>query len=288
MTTITTASASALSVAAFVGLASFAQAAAPACEPDKLATKYPDLVDRAITIGADPQTPPYVMRNPDNFDEMIGIDVELAKVVMECAGLKYKWVLGGWSGLLPAVQSGQIDIMWDNLYYKPSRAEVVDFATYMQAATGTMVAKGNAANIHGAGDLCGTVTTFGLGSSSENIVKEHNEACIAAGKDEIIMMTFQDLAAGLRLLDSGRADAVFWDLGFIDNLAANNPEKYERAYSTMDGFEIGAAVANGDDQLLKAIHDGLSVVQADGRSAAIFEKYGVDPGLEIPTEIKTD
>jgi polar amino acid transport system substrate-binding protein len=276
---------STLSAAAVLGLTSFAQAA---CEPDQVATKYPDLAGRVITIGADPQTPPYVMRNPDNFDEVIGIDVELAIGAMECAGLEYKFVLGAWSGLLPAVQSGQIDIMWDNLYYKPSRAEVVDFVTYMQAATATMVAKGNAAGIHEVDDLCGTVTTFGLGSSSEIIVKEQSEACIAEGKDEIIMMTFQDLAAGLRLLDSGRADALFWDLGFIDNLAANNPDKYERAYSTMDGFEIGAAVANGEDQLLGAIHEGLTALQADGRSAEIFEKYGVDPGLEIPSVIKTE
>ena len=92
------ASAAAMSVA----LASAAHAA-PACEPDKLAEKFPSLAGKTIKIGGDPQTPPFVMRDSADFNKIIGFDADFAKAVMDCHGIKYEWFLAGWSGILPAV-----------------------------------------------------------------------------------------------------------------------------------------------------------------------------------------
>jgi len=263
-------------------------ASGAACEPDELAEKYPDLAGRSITIGADPQTPPYVMRDPDDFDKIVGIDAELAAKTMDCIGLEYSFTLGGWSGLLPAVQAGQIDVMWDDLYYRPARAEVVDFVIYMQAATGALTPADAAGTLSGVEDLCGKTASFGLGSSNETAVTAQNDICLAEGAPAINMMPFQDLASGLRLIDSGRADVLMWDLGFVDNLVSNNSGKYARDFTIMDGYEIGAAVANGDDQLLNAIHEALTVLQSTGEEARILEAYGVSPDLELPAVIKTE
>lgn len=257
------------------------------CEPAKVAAKYPGLAGKTIRVGGDPQTPPYVMRDKADFEKVVGIDADLAAAVFECAGLKHEFVLGAWSGLLPAVQAGQIDVMWDDLYYKPARAEVVDFVIYMQAATGALVASGNPKKIASIDDFCGLTVSFGLGSSNEVAVKKQNEACKAAGKPEISMMPFQDLASGLRLIDSGRADAIMWDLGFVDNLSTTSPEKYARAFAIMDGFEIGAAVKKGNAELLQVILNGLQVLQKEGKGKAIFARYGVDPALELPATVKT-
>lgn len=260
---------------------------AQTCEPGKVATKYPKLAGKTIKVGADPQTPPYVFRDSADFNKVVGVDAELARAVLECAGLKHEFVLGAWSGLLPATQAGQIDIFWDDLYYKAERAKVVDFATYMTAATGALVAVGNPKKISGWGSLCGMTASFGLGSSNEINTKKQDEACKAKGSPAINMMPFQDLASGLRLLDSGRADVIMWDLGFVDNLVQNNKTKYARGFAVMDGFVVGAAVQKGNQELLKVIHDGLLILQKDGTQKKIFEKYGVDPSLIHPTEIRT-
>ena len=81
------------------------------------------LVGKTVKIGADPQTPPYVYRDAKDFDKVIGFDADLARAVLDCGGIKYEFFLGGWSGLLPAVMAGQIDIMWDALYYTSERAK---------------------------------------------------------------------------------------------------------------------------------------------------------------------
>lgn len=264
-----------------------AASAAPACEPAKVAEKYPGLAGKTVRLGADPQTPPYVMRDKQDFQKLVGIDVDLAKAVFDCAGVKHEFVLGAWSGLLPAVQGGQIDVMWDDLYYKPARAAVVDFVIYMQAATGALTPSGNPKTVGRIDDLCGLTTSFGLGSSNEIAVKKQNEACKATGKPEVVMMPFQDLASGLRLIDSGRADVILWDLGFVDNLVSANPARYGRAFSIQDGYEIGVGVAKGRQELVQAIADGLRVLQADGTERKILQKYAADPVLELPVSIKT-
>ena len=100
--------------------------------------KIPSLAGKTIKIGADPETPPYVVRDGSDFSKVVGADVDLANAVLDCAGVKHEMFLGAWSGLLPATAGGQVDVFWDKLYYTPVRAKQIDYVLYMQAGTGAM------------------------------------------------------------------------------------------------------------------------------------------------------
>ena len=273
-----------------VGLAGLGTAAraAPACEPAKLAQKYPSLVGKTIKIGADPQTPPYAMRDGADFSKMVGSDVDLARAVLDCAGVKHEMFLGGWSGLIPATAGGQVDVFWDNLYYTPERAKQLDFVTYMQAETGALTQAGDPKKITGMDSSCGTTYAAGLGTVEEVLARKGDAACTAAGKPGITVMTYPDMASGLRLLQSGRADVMMTDLAVVDQLAADNPTQYVRAYKVLTGFNIGAGLRKNDPDLLHAIRDGLEALQADGQQKAIFAKYKIDPDMQIPATVKTE
>jgi polar amino acid transport system substrate-binding protein len=274
----------------FVGLIGFASVAqaAPACEPAKAAEKYPSLAGKTVKVGADPQTPPYAMREGSNFDKMIGSDIDLAAAALSCVGVKYEMFLGGWSGLMPATAGGQIDIFWDNLYYTPERAKQLDFVMYMHAATGAMTQLGNPKKITSMDTSCGTTYAVGLGTVEEVAAKKQDEACKTAGKPSITIMTYPDMASGIRLVQSGRADIMMTDLALVNSLVDENPKLYERAYKIMSGFNVGAAVKKGNADLLHAIRDGLLAIQADGQHKAILAKYKIDQDLMIPAEIKTE
>ncbi len=275
-------------LAAAAVLAAPGEARAAACEPDRLAEKYPSLAGKTLRIGADPQTPPYVMREEGNFDNVIGVDAGLAEAVFDCHGIEYEWFLGGWSGLLPAVIAGQIDAMWNNLYYTAERAKQADYVIYMQAGTGALAKPGNPTGASGLEDLCGLTVAAGLGTVEEAAIRAETEACVAAGKAPITLMTFPDVAAGVRLIDSGRADILLFDLAFVDTMVKDNPDKYSRAFLILTGFQIGVGVKNGNEELLQAVYEGLEAVQASGRQAEIFEAFSVDPELILGAEIKRD
>lgn len=274
-------------IAGSTGFASLAQAA-PACEPAKLAQKYPSLAGRTIKVGADPQTPPYAMRDGADFNKVIGSDVDLAHAVLDCAGIKHEMFLGGWSGLMPATAGGQVDIFWDNLYYTPERAKQLDYVMYMQAATGALTQAGNPKKITGMETSCGATYAVGLGTVEEVAAKKQDAACTAESKPGITIMTYPDMAAGIRLVQSGRADIMMTDLAVVDQLAADNSKTFERAYKIVTGFNIGAAVKKGNADLLNAIRDGLEVMQADSRQKDIFAKYKIDAAMQIPAAVKTE
>src|SRR3979490_1447000 len=152
-----------------------------ACEPAKLAAKYPSLAGRTIKVGQDGESVPFSMRDPKDFSKLIGLDADLAQATFACIGVPMQFVVGTWSGLIPAAMAGQIDVMWDTLLYTPERAKKLDFVNYMNAATGMLVAKGNPKNIHGLGDLCGLTSTTALGTTQEAMLRDATSKCVAAG-----------------------------------------------------------------------------------------------------------
>jgi polar amino acid transport system substrate-binding protein len=273
--------------AGLTGLTSLAQAA-PACEPAKLAEKYPSLVGKTVKVGADPQTPPYAMRDAKDFSKVIGSDIDLAAAVLDCAGIKHETFLGGWSGLMPATASGQIDIFFDNLYYTPERAKQLSYVLYMQAATGALTQAGNPKKITSLETSCGAIFAVGLGTVEEVAAKKQGAACVAAGKADIVTMTYPDLASGIRLIQTARADILMSDLALVDSLVHDNPKVYERGFKILSGFTIGAAVKKGNTDLLNALSDGMQVMQSEGKQKAIFIKYQIDPDMIVPAAVKTE
>lgn len=260
--------------------------AAPVCEPQKLAEKHPALVGKTIVFGLDPATPPYAMIDEADNKKTIGSDVELAAAVFDCLGVKHELKPGSWPGLFPAVVSGQIDVMF-YLYHTPKRAAQGDFVLYMKAGSGAIVQKGNPKAIKQESDLCGKTVSAGLGTVEEKQMKALGEKCVASGKETVQIMTSTDVPAGFRLIASGRADAMISDLPLIAMMVKKSPQFYDIGYSVVSDYRIGAAVKKGSP-LGAALAEALAAVQASGKQKEIFAKYGIDPAMEVPAELKTE
>ena len=151
-----------------------------------------------------------------------------------------------------------------------------------------MAKVGNPSGASAIDELCGLTVGVGLGTVEEAAVRNETEKCVSSGKSKIKIMTFPDVATGARLIDSGRADIILWDLGFVDSRVKDAPEKYSRAFLILSGFQIGAGVANGNEELLQAIYSGLSEIQKTGKQAEIFAAYQVDNALSLDAEVLRD
>jgi polar amino acid transport system substrate-binding protein len=275
--------------AAAAALAMFAAigAAHATCEPDKVATKYPSLAGKTIKIGQDGESPPYSFRDPKDFSHLIGMDADLARATFACAGLKVEFMTGGWSGLLPAVIAGQADVMWDTLYYTPERAKQADFVTYLTAATGGLVAKGNPKAIKSLDDVCGMRATAGLGTVEEVAFRDLSKKCVAAGKKEISIVTYPDMPGGTRLIQNDRADVMMTDLGMVNSFIKTSPAVFEKGFTIVTDYKIAAGYTKNNKELGQAILDGLTALRENGTEKEIFDKYGVDYSLSRVSEILT-
>jgi polar amino acid transport system substrate-binding protein len=279
-------------VAGFIGLAlalsSPAHADDVTCEPTKAATKYPTLAGKTIKVGQDGESVPFSQRDPKDFNKLIGLDADLARAAFACVGVPIDFTIGTWSGLIPAVMAGQIDVMWDTLLYTPERAKKLDFVVYMNAATGMLVPKGNPKNIRAIGDLCGLTTTTTLGTTQEAMLRDANTKCTAAGKLAVNIITSPDMPSGLRLVQSGRADLVAVNKFVGDSMVASSPDKVESAFDVVTGAKISVGTAKGNADLVKAIKDGLTAIRANGTEKSIYERYHVDYSLTTDPVVLTD
>jgi polar amino acid transport system substrate-binding protein len=90
----------------------------------------------------------------------------------------------------------------------------------------------------------------------------------------------------LRLVQSGRADALLANKFVADAMVAANPGNTEIAFDVTTGAKLAAATAKGNADLVKAIHDSLAIVQDNGTLKQIFDRYHVDYALTIkPTTL---
>jgi polar amino acid transport system substrate-binding protein len=260
--------------------------AAPACEPDKLATKYPKLAGKKLKIGQDGESAPFSHRDPKDFNHLIGLDADMARAAFACIGAPIEFTTGAWSGLIPAAMSGQIDVMWDTLLYTPERAKRMDFVAYMNSATAIIVPKGNPKKIKAVSDMCGLTGTANLGTTQEAMLREGSDKCVAAGKKPIDIITSTDMPASLRLVQNSRADAALTNKFVGDIMAASTPT-IEVAAGIVTGARIAVGTAKGNDDLVKAMFDALTVLKANGEMKKIYETNKVDYELVTEPEILT-
>jgi polar amino acid transport system substrate-binding protein len=278
--------ASPIAVLLAVGLFATGANAQAKCDPAATPKKYPTLAGKTVRIGQSPTTPPYAFVEEPS-EEHIGFDADMARAVFACLGLPYEFKAGKWSGLLPALIAGQTEVMWSNLFHTPARAEQVDFVTYRINATSGLVRKGNPKKVTSMNDVCGLRATGGLGTVEEAAFREQSKVCEAAGKKTVEILQHQENTAGIRLLASDRADVMLLDTGASGFMVKKMPNELEIAFTTKTQFKVAVGINKGLPELRQAIFDAMQIMQTDGTQKALMEKYGIDPGLMIPTEILT-
>ena len=256
------------------------------CEPEKLATRYPSLVGKTIKIGQDGVSLPFNFRDPANPEKIIGSDADLARAVFKCIGVPVEFVTGIWSGLLPAVAGGRIDVMWDVLYYTPERAKMVDFVLYSTLADRAITRKGNPKNVHSLDDLCGLKAVAGLGTVEIVLLQKLSDKCVAGGKGPIELSTFQDRSQAWQLIETERVDVMLSNAVIATAIAEQKP-LLEAGFSFLPDIKVGVAVAKGQTELEQALMDGIAAAQASGEMAKIFVQYKLDPTWIRPSAILT-
>ena len=266
-------------------IASGSALAAGKCEPEKLAEKYPALVGKTVNVGITAAQAPYTYRDSTNLEHFVGADIELMTDAFDCIGMKWRPNIGAFAGLITSVTEGRNDVMWDSLVYTPTRGKQVDFVLFESAGTGFLVQKGNPKNVTSLDAVCGLNVGAMLGTIQEAAFREQGKKCVAAGKADVNLLTFGDEAQGDRELANGRIDVIMNDMGQAAYLASKEPA-LQVGFFIQSDLRVGAAVNRGEPMLSQAIADAMTVEQESGKEKAILVKYGIDPALIYPVEIR--
>ena len=209
-----------------------------------------------------------------------GYDVMMAKLIAESMGKELEIVKLDWDALVPAVDSGDVDLVIAGQYITAERLEVVDFSEpYFYASIVTLTKADSAyASATSVADLAGAVCTSQLGTIWYDI-------CLPQIPDADIRNAQETAPAMLVALDSGAVDLVVTDMPTAMAATAVYSDMVLLDFTGTEGeFEVseeeinlGISMKKGNTELLAAVNAVLAGLTVEDYEAMMQEAIAVQP-----------
>ena len=213
-------------------------------------------------------------------DYAYGYDVMMAKLIAESMGKELEIVKLDWDSLVPAVMSGDVDLVIAGQSITAERLEVVDFSTpYFYASIVTLTKAGSAfANAASVADLAGATCTSQLGTIWYDI-------CLPQIPNANILTAQETAPAMLVALESGAVDLVVTDMPTALAATAVYSDMVLLDFTGTEGeFEVsdeeinlGISMKKGNTELLEAVNALLATLTVEDYEAMMADAIAVQP-----------
>ncbi|PRD55552.1 transporter substrate-binding domain-containing protein [Phyllobacterium myrsinacearum] len=208
---------------------------------------------------------------PDASGKFSGWEIDVMSAICEDQKLDCQVVPLAWDGLIPALTSGQIDMIMSSMSITDARKQIIDFSDKYYTTPGTIVGPKNVQEGVAPNDLKGKVIGIVVANIHQKYAQKHftdSEIKTYKSTDEVR----QDLVAGRidATLDDrfGLEDWVSSDAGSCCEIKGN--VKYDPA---IYGPGIGAGIRKDDAGLKNKINTGIKDIRANGKYDEITRRY---------------
>ena len=162
-----------------------------------------------LTVAHSAYVPPlgYI---PEGETAAAGTEPNIGALIADALDLEYNPVVVAWADWPLGIQSGKYDLITSNVTVTEERKELYDFASYREDLLGFYVTSdSDIEKIEEAADISGLTIAVGSGTNQEQVLLSWNEELEAAGEEPAALQYFDDNAATVLALQSGRVDATF-------------------------------------------------------------------------------
>lgn len=223
-----------------------------------------------VGVAAEPYPP---FSSPDANGTWVGWEMEFIDAVCKEAKLECEIVLTAWDGIIPALTSGQIDVIASSMSITDERKKTIDFSDkYYNTPAMIMVAANSDATPDEAG-MTGKIIGVQVSTVHEAYVQAKFGGVAAEVKSyQTQDEANQDLAAGR--LDAVMADSIALQ-AFLDSEAGKACCK-SAGMAADDAAILGSGVGFGlrqGDPLKDTLNAAIAAVRANGTYEAITAKY---------------
>ncbi len=211
---------------------------------------------------------PYVFPDPQQPDQLIGFEAELAGALAQKLGVRARMVQNQWDNLVPALQRGDFDLILNGLEISDEHRQQVATSRPYYAYAQQIVTRRNTGGLTRLEQLKGKAVGTLSASAAQRLLEQ-------LGGVDIRMYPGQ--VEPFRDLNNGRLDAVLLDLPIVIYYLAKEPG-LQRAGDPFAVGYYGIGVRTGDATLLAALNQGLAELLADGTLEKIYTRYDLwDP-----------
>jgi len=219
-----------------------------------------------LRIGLEAGYMPFEML--DKGGQMIGFDVDLARLMARQLGVPLKLVNQSWDGIIPALLTGKFDVLMGGMTITTERAQRVDFCDPYLTIGQTVLLHGRLADrIRSYRDLDTPEFTVlsKLGTTGEIATRKTFKRAQ--------IRTFEHEADAVIEVRNGRAAAFVYDLPFNAVIAAQYPGKLVHLKEPFTREDLAWAIRKNDPALLAWLNRFLAGLKADGTYQALYKKW---------------
>lgn len=231
-----------------------------------------------LVVGTSGTQPPLTVK--DKNGEIIGMDMDMAQFMSVAMGVKLRKVQMPFSGLLPALKAGKVDMIISGMTMTPKRNLGVAFVgPYHISGKGVLTKLDKVQMMQNPEKI--NTSSFRVvalkGSTSQMIA----EKMLSKAK----LIPTQTLDEALDMLIKDQADALIADYPTCAFMAFRHGDQKLAVGQAQLSYEpLGIAVADGDPLLVNWVENYLGMLKTTGQMKVLKKKW-FEPGpwvKEIP------
>ena len=219
---------------------------------------------RPVRVGTEGIYPPFSYKDPDT-EQLTGFDIEVMKAVAERVGWAPRFVEAPFDALFPALDSGRIDLIANQVTINPEREARYLFTRPYTFSHGVIVTAADNDDITTLEDLEGKTAAESETSNWAQVARD-------AGAR---VQSVDGFGQAVELLVQGRVDVIVNDnIAVLDYLASTGSDEIKIAGKAGDEVSRQALVFNKSDAALRDQADqALADLADDGTLKKISEDY---------------
>lgn len=220
--------------------------------------------EKVLRVGTEPSFAPFEFQK-EGSDEFTGFDIDLIRAIGKQMGYKVEIQNMGFDALIPALNSGNIDVAIAGMSINEERKKVIAFSDpYYTSGLIIMVNKDDN-DIKSLADLEGKRIACQIGTTGEKKSRSVPNAVVTA---------FNTQSEASMELKNGGADAVINDSPVVDYyLQQGGSEVAKTVGEKMEAEDYGIGIKKDNTQLVADVNKAMAELKANGEFDKIYKKW---------------
>jgi polar amino acid transport system substrate-binding protein len=221
-------------------------------------------------IGVDGDFPPFTAK--DGRGNFSGLDIDAARWIAEREGFDITFIAMPWENIIPALESGEIDIIWSGVTVTEKRQAAVNFSQpYYSVNRSIATRAGSAVTM---ADFYEGRLRIGAqaGATEADWVLE---SLVQTGKMPASNLSlYPDISTLTDNLENGTVDASVIQSPSQQRAVTGRPLVIIGMTESQDTYAV--AIRKTDPELLAMLNDGLLQLMKDPSWQLLLQKYGLE------------
>lgn len=219
--------------------------------------------EKELVVACDTAFVPFEFKQGDKY---VGFDIDLWNEIAKDIGVKYKLQPMDFNGIVPGLQTRNIDVALAGITIREDRKKVIDFSDpYYESGLLAMVSANNK-TINTVKDLDGKIIAAKTGTATADYLKANVKS-----KE---LRLFPNIDNAYLELRTGRVDAAVHDtpnvLYYVNTAGKGAVRVVSQSVKGGDFYGIGFPKGS---PLVPKVNAALKKIKADGRYDAIYKKW---------------